>query len=803
MSKKDRFYIAQIEEEKKEERKPSKFVSPYSGTSAKDEYTYPYVKYDNAGRQYSGLNGKEELDMIYTDREHLLEKKKQKEEDKYSPDRIPSYYRKEENLGINRNNLADLRGDKLSEEEIIERNRRQYGSIYHNAMREADQAQEIRRQERNEQYNNYRPDTLIQDPLNANNNPKYDFDNQQPNYSFDSTLNQNNYDNKNSYEQPRSNQPINNYNQPTNYQSVNNYEQPRSYDEVSNYGQQNNYQNKSVEVKYDEPIRTEQVNQNIDFFRLEEKEEVKNNNDLTKVGYNEVKVQPEAEPVRPLRTRTIENVHAPKDLFFGNPKAKFVAPPLEILKRNGKMSGVDGDVLNYQISTINRTLEDFKVGGKVITYTKGPTVTQFEVKLDPGVNVNKVTTIQKNLQMNLASESIRIQAPIPGKSTIGIEAPNAQKDIVLFGDLVSNEKFLKDGKPLNVILGLSISGEPIYANIGDMPHALVAGKTGSGKSVCVYSIIGSMLYKASPEEVKMILIDPKGNELIFFSDIPHLATPIIDDPKLAAASLKWAVDEMERRYDFLKANRKRTIGDYNVYAKANGMKTIPYIVIIIDEFADLMNTVSESFEINVQRLTQKARSAGIHVIVATQRPTTDVIKGTIKANIPTRIAFSVQSQTDSLTILDHVGAEKLLGKGDMLFTKGSNDIRIQGSFISEAELDALEQFYFEQNVAPNYMFTHDELQREVEQDHSNSAMGNNDPFEDEYFEDVARFVFRQRKASANQIQKTYEIGFNRANKIIIGLAELGVIESENVPGRARAVIINDIEELEELLKNRF
>ena len=783
MNRKDKFYIAQIEDEKKEERKPSKFVSPYNGSSAKDNYVYPYVQYGNAGKQYNGLNGNNDLNPIYTGQPA----EEKKIEDKYSPDRIPSYYRKEGDLGINRNNLADLRGDKLSEEEILERNRRQYGNIYQNAMREENDARIAREQQNIVVNNGYQNNqSVIHDPLNANNNPKYDFDNIQPDYSFDSTVQENNVNNKT-------------VNVDNNYNSFSS--QPVE--------PKNNYQNAPVEVEYNEPIRNQQVNRNIDFFRIEDDSNsvntpVANNfNNLEEEGYRRVDVQNESQQVRPMRTRVVEDDGVAKSLFFGNPKNKFVAPPFEILRRNGKMSGVDGDSLNFQISSINRTLEDFKVGGKVITYTKGPTVTQFEVKLDPGVNVNKVTTIQKNLQMNLASESIRIQAPIPGKSTIGIEAPNQHKDIVLFGDLVSNDKFLKDGKPLNVILGLSISGEPIYANIAEMPHALVAGSTGSGKSVCIYSIIGSMLYKASPEEVKMILIDPKGNELIFFSDVPHLATPIIDDSKLAAASLKWAVDEMERRYAFLKANRKRTIGDYNAYAKMNGMKTIPYIVIIIDEFADLMNTVSESFETNVQRITQKARSAGIHIIVATQRPTTDVIKGTIKANIPTRIAFSVQSQTDSLTILDHVGAEKLLGKGDMLYTKGSNDIRIQGSFISEQELEALEQFYYEQNIAPNYMFTHDELQREVEQDHSNSAMGNNDPFEDEYFEDIARFVFRQRKASANQIQKTYEIGFNRANKIIIGLAELGVIESENVPGRARAVIINDIDELENLLKNRF
>ncbi len=765
MSKKEKFYIAQIEDEKKKEYTPSKFASPYNGTNAKDDATYPYVKYGNEGRQYQSFKN-ENINVIYSGEE-------EKKVDKYDPSRIPSWLRAEGNSGISKNNLSDLKGEKLSDEEILERNRQMYGTTYQDAIKLAEEDRS-RKEEEQKQVE------TIKDPINLDN----------PRYSFD--------------ENDNVNEDL--------FKS-----EPPKYEEVVRHSAFDGYEKTTVENHYIEEERKPSYEEStvkdygFDYSSKEDEEEPYGKKYVEEEKVEEVKKVEVTDDFgnvvakAPIRERSKERVDsASSGLIFGNPKARYVTPPLELLKRNGERSVVDTDAVNYQISVINRTFEDFKVGGKVITYTKGPTVTQFEVKLDPGVNVNKVTSLQRNLQMNLESESIRIQAPIPGKSTIGIEAPNLKKDVVLFGDLVSDPKFLKDGKPLNVILGLSIDGESVSADIAEMPHGLIAGATGSGKTVCMYSMILSMIYKASPEEVKMILVDPKRNELIYFEDIPHLATPIVDDPKLATAALKWAVDEMDRRYDFLKANRKRTIADYNAYAKANGMKIIPYIVIVIDEFADLMGTASESFETNVQRITQKARSAGIHLIVATQRPTTDVIKGTIKANIPTRIALSVNSQTDSLTILDHVGAEKLLGRGDMLYTKGASDRRIQGSYVSNSELDSISTFYMEQDLTPNYMFTHDDLQRLFEQENNtggNSAI-DGDPLSDEYFEDVARFVFRQRKASANQIQNTFGIGFNRANKIIMGLADLGIVSSDNIQGKAREVKLRDIEELEEILRNR-
>jgi len=468
---------------------------------------------------------------------------------------------------------------------------------------------------------------------------------------------------------------------------------------------------------------------------------------------------------------------------------------------------VKSDESLFQINVINRVLEDFKIGGSVCRYTKGPTVTQFEVKLDPGVNVNKISAITKNLQMSLRSQTIRLEAPIPGKETVGIEVPNITPEKVYLGDLIADgiAKNKKEsntyhgGKPLNAALGLSISGEKMYIDVADMPHGIIAGATGSGKTIAIYSIITSILYQSTPDEVKFILVDPKKNELVFFENIPHLATPVIDDAKVAVAALKWCVDEMERRYDFLKANRKRTIADYNTMAREEGLQPIPFIVVVIDEFADLVNVASDTLEISVQRLTQKARSAGIHLLIATQRPSTDVISGTIKNNVRTRIALQVSSFVDSQTILDHSGAEKLLGKGDMLVNRGAFDTRIQGTYVSDPELEALAAYFDEADIKQDYLFTHEDLKKQVEQTENSE----NDVFSDVNFDEIARFVFRSRKASANQIQTTYHISFNRANKIIVGLAQLGIVTSENIPGKAREVLINDIEQLEEILANKY
>lgn len=472
---------------------------------------------------------------------------------------------------------------------------------------------------------------------------------------------------------------------------------------------------------------------------------------------------------------------------------KYITPPLNLLKRGQTLKQNDYSSVNYQKEIIDRTLKDFRIGGRVVHYTKGPTVTQFEIKLDAGVKVEKVKNIQKNLQMNLEGRSIRIEAPIPGKSTVGIEVPNIVQDKILFGELLNNNEFLNDNKPLNVVLGIDIAGNFVDLDITSMPHALVAGTTGSGKSVCINTIITSILYKASPDQVRLVLIDPKLIEFSAYEDIPHLATPVINDPKLATAALKWAVDEMQNRYELFKTCKRRDITSYNQYAREEGgVEELPYIVIIIDELADLMFVAASSVEEYIQRLAQKARAAGIHLIMATQRPSTDVIKGTIKANMQTRIAFAVNSQVDSMTILDKSGADKLLGKGDMLYSDGVNETRVQGAYISLEEILAVTE-YIKEKYEPNFMFSKEELTQKMNYE----ERGDEDPRSDEFFDIIARNIVENESASINRVQKEFGIGFNRAQSIINGLEALGVV-SEGVAGRPRRVLVT-IDELEEIL----
>ena len=507
--------------------------------------------------------------------------------------------------------------------------------------------------------------------------------------------------------------------------------------------------------------------------------------------------QKPVEPTPEIRRPVLETKQPVKQPAQPAPKRKkYKFPPLDVLRRGGKGATDSQAETNHQISIINTTLEQFRIGGHVVKYTKGPTVTQYEVKLDPGVLVSKVEGIGKNLQMNLAVDSIRIEAPIPGKPSVGIEVPNVKKDSVLFGDMLCNKEFLNDGKPLNVILGLKLDGTPQYLNIVEMPHAIVAGSTNSGKTVCIHSIINSILYKATPDEVRLVLVDPKSNEFMFYEDIPHLAAPIIDDPKYAASTMKWAIGEMKRRFDILKQARKNKISDYNeaVDRTGEGVK-LPYIVIIIDEFADLMNMASDTFETNVQRITQKARSVGIHMIIATQRPSVDVIKGTIKANIQTRIALKVNTNIDSQTILDHGGAEKLLGRGDALYTKGGPDTRIQCAYISTDEIEEVTGFLRDE-CSNSFMFTLDELEEDTEVSTSEGSS----PLADPLFVKVAKFVVTYKNASMNQIQKHFNIGYNRADEIMDGLQSLGIV-SPVVHGKQRSVMI-ELDQLDDLLKNK-
>lgn len=475
-------------------------------------------------------------------------------------------------------------------------------------------------------------------------------------------------------------------------------------------------------------------------------------------------------------------------------KTQYKAPTLNCLKIKPNDQSNDDSSAKNQRNIIDVTLKNFDIGGRVVTFTKGPTVTRFEVELDQGVRLQKVASIQQNLQANLRAINIIMQIPIPGKNTIGIEVPNINREVVYFGDLISNKEFLNDGNPMKVVLGVNIDGDPVYLDLSRMPHGLIGGSTGSGKSVCINAIIASILYKAHPDDVKLILVDPKRVEFARYQGIPHLASPIITDPKMANAALKWAVEEMENRYRLFEAVGVTKYQEYVEEESYNrNLSHIPYIVIIIDELADLMVQCGNEVEESILRITQKARAAGIHLIVATQRPSVDVIRGTVKTNIPTRIGFKVQKAIDSTIILDHVGAEKLLGNGDMLYTDETGfENRIQGAFISTVEIKQMVSS-LEEGATGEYLFTEEDLKKKTINDDSNDALN------DERFEDVARYVVESQNASINIIQKKFSFGFGRAQAIMVKLGELGVV-SENLGSRAREVLVNSAQ-LEEILRN--
>lgn len=437
-----------------------------------------------------------------------------------------------------------------------------------------------------------------------------------------------------------------------------------------------------------------------------------------------------------------------------------------------------------QEESINRTLIEFNVPGKVRNIVKGPTVTRHEIELEAGVNVKTVSNIEANLRMSLAAISTRIEAPIPGKPYVGLEVPNVDREIVAFGNVVSDPKFLNSKKPLYVALGVDIDGENIFADIKAMPHGLIAGATNSGKSVCVNAIIMSLLMKNHPDDLKFILIDPKMVEMSIYNDIPHLATPVITDPKIASMALSWAVEEMEKRFLDFNDVRARDIDVFNSKAKDDpSLEKKPYIVIIIDELADLMVVSSHDVEQSIQRITQKARAAGIHLLVATQRPTTDVVKGTIKANIPTRIAFRVASFTDSTTILDSAGAEQLLGKGDMLYKLTSRPIRLQGCYLRDEEIEKATDFIRNQ-MKPEYLIDLDDLKTFHIKKETMEA--------DELLQPVIEYVVKEESASINRIQTEFQIGFNRAQKLVEMLEEQGIV-SESEGTKARKVLVTAAE----------
>ncbi|MDF2945406.1 MAG: ftsK/SpoIIIE family protein [Bacillales bacterium] len=447
-------------------------------------------------------------------------------------------------------------------------------------------------------------------------------------------------------------------------------------------------------------------------------------------------------------------------------------PKIDFLKQAPSVVNNDNEWIIKQAEVLDKALNDFNVAAKVVNYTAGPSVTRYEVHPEPGVKVNKITNLADDLKLCLSAKDIRIEAPIPGKNTVGIEVPNKNSRPVLIREIIQSNNFRQSSSPLTVALGLDIGGTPIVTDLQKMPHGLIAGSTGSGKSVCINSILVSIMYKANPSDVKLMLIDPKMVELAPYNDIPHLICPVITDVKAATQALKWAVEEMERRYELFAEMGVRDLSRYNeIASRDNTIPKQPLMLIIIDELADLMMVSPQDVEEAICRIAQKARACGIHLLLATQRPSVDVITGLIKANVPTRTAFSVASQIDSRTILDSSGAEKLLGKGDMLFLANgsSKPVRLQGTFVSDDEIEKVVEFVKNQQKV-EYMFS---------QEHfiNISSVASED--KDELFKEACEFVVSQGSASTSMIQRRYRIGYNRAARLIDMMEDYGVISSAN------------------------
>lgn len=464
-----------------------------------------------------------------------------------------------------------------------------------------------------------------------------------------------------------------------------------------------------------------------------------------------------------------------------NPNYKL--PPISLLKSAKNVNNKENENNAKEcISKLEEVFKVFEISGKIVQVNIGPTVTQYEMELKAGTKVNKLLSIQREIALALAAKDVRIQAPIPGKSTIGIELPNKVNAAVSFKEVFSSMPSVNEKNLLAVGLGKDIMGKVRWVEINDTPHMLVAGSTGSGKSVCINCIIASILMRSRPEEVKLVLVDPKKVEFSMYNGVPHLLCPVVTNPKKASVALQNIVSEMERRYELFEHTKCKKISQYNEFCERNPeYKKLPYIVVIIDELADLMLVAAKEVEDSIMRITQMARAAGIHLIVATQRPSTDIITGVVKANIPTRISFAVSSSIDSRTILDMVGAEKLLGKGDMLFLPmGENQpTRIQGAFVSEEELQKIVDFTISQQKACyDESITMDNSSSSGE-DNYNDGYVSEEEYDDPLYNEIVDFAIRSGKISASLIQRKYRLGYNRAARIVDLLEERGIIGPQN------------------------
>ena len=489
-------------------------------------------------------------------------------------------------------------------------------------------------------------------------------------------------------------------------------------------------------------------------------------------------------------------------------KKQSTIPPLELLKKGKKSGGDSDEQLRATARKLEQTLQNFGVKVHVTNASCGPSVTRYELQPEQGVKVSKIVGLSDDIKLNLAVTDLRIEAPIPGKAAVGIEVPNSENTAVMLRDLLESNEFKQSKSKITVAVGKDIAGKTVVADIAKMPHILVAGSTGSGKSVCINTMIMSIIYKADPEDVKLIMVDPKVVELSVYNGIPHLLIPVVTDPKKAAGALNWAVAEMMKRYDLFAKYNVRDIKGFNEKAEQladedESLKKMPQIVIIVDELADLMMVAPKDVEGAICRLAQLARAAGLHLILATQRPSVNVITGLIKANMPSRIAFAVSSGVDSRTIIDMSGAEKLLGKGDMLFypTGVPKPMRVQGSFVSDKEVQKVVEYLIENNGNADYS---NELEEHMNADIGSEGIpvsgaeaesGNN---RDQYFADAGHLIIDKEKASIGMLQRMFKIGFNRAARVMDQLAEAGVVGPEE--GTKPRKVLMTAEEFEEYLQ---
>ena len=536
----------------------------------------------------------------------------------------------------------------------------------------------------------------------------------------------------------------------------------------------------------------------------EEKEAVENDRSFTEEGSSlHESLSPRVEHRKPLAKP--KAALEPTDQNRG----EYIFPPITLLKAPNRNRGGDSRIhLKETAQRLEKILHTFGVNAKVTDVSQGPTVTRYELQPEIGVKVSKILNLSDDIKLNLAATDIRIEAPIPGKVAVGIEVPNKENITVTLRELLESQAYQTSTAALTFAVGKDIAGETIVTDLAKMPHLLIAGSTGSGKSVCINTMILSLLYKSRPEDVKLIMIDPKVVELNVYNSIPHLLIPVVTDPKKAAAALGWAVAEMTRRYKKFADAEVRDLSGYNKFVELHqgeeGYEKLPQIVLIVDELADLMMVSKNEVETAICRLAQLARAAGIHLIIATQRPSVDVITGLIKANMPSRIAFAVSSGTDSRTILDMNGAEKLLGKGDMLFfpQSYSKPIRVQGAFVSDKEIQDITDFLKKQETN-SYQEDVQEAIATMEgiAGIGTAGMETNEeaPDRDEYFEDAGRFIIGKEKASIGNLQRIFKIGFNRAARIMDQLCEAGVVGEEE--GTKPRKILMTMDQFEDYLLN--